>query len=204
MARATARAENPPLIVRLHPVIKLDEEQLFDLCRLNRDLRIEQTAEGDLEIMPPTGGGMGKRNFKLNALLGAWALQDGTGEGFDTSSGFILPNGATRSPDAAWIRKQRLAALAPDQWERFLPLCPDFVVELRSPSDRLELVQAKMQEYIPNGASLGWLLDSADRRVHVYRPGAPVEMLDGPAQVSAEPELPGFILNLHLVWGGKP
>jgi Uma2 family endonuclease len=201
MAAILDRTQRTPLVLRLHPALGLSDEQFFELCQLNADLRIERTAEGDLEIMPPTGGGTGNRNFKLTALLGAWALRDGTGEGFDSSTGFVLPNGATRSPDASWVRKSRLSGLTSHAWERFLPLCPDFVVELRSPSDALEAVQSKMREYMENGAQLGWLLDAPGRHVYVYRPGAEVEVLDDPHELSGEPELKGLVLDLRLIWG---
>lgn len=204
MAPSTLQLENPPLLVRLCPVITMTEEQFFEFCRINRDLRIERTAKGDLELMAPTGGGSGDRNAVLTYLLTGWALQDSTGRVFDSSTGFTLPNGATRSPDASWVRGERLVVLTPEQRERFLPLCPDFVVELRSPSDGLASLQRKMQEYIENGALLGWLLDVPNRRVHVYRPGAQVELLEDPPRLSGEPELPGFVLDLRMVWGTRP
>ena len=136
----------------------------------------------------------------MGAALLAWADQDGTGVATDSSTGFDLPNGATRSPDAAWIKRSRLAALTEEQKSKFLPLGPDFVIELRSSSDKLKTLQAKMQEYIDNGAQLGWLLDPFDRRVYVYRPGVVMECLENPATISGDPELPGFSLELAKIW----
>jgi Uma2 family endonuclease len=150
--------------------------------------------------MPPTGGGAGRRNFEINGQFAAWVSQDGTGVGYDSSTGFRLPNSAVRSPDSAWVLKERLAQVPPDQQERFLPLCPDFVLELWSPTDRLRTVQAKMAEYVANGARLGWLLYPPERRVYVYRPNAPVEQLDNPDKLSGDPVLPGFTLDLRTIW----
>jgi len=192
--------ESPPLVLHLRPAIEMTREQLFQFCQLNRDLRIERTAEGDLVIMPPTGGETGARNAKLIAQVIRWAEQDGSGVVFDSSTGFDLPNGATRSPDVAWVKRSRLAALTPEQKQGFLPLCPDFVIELRSPSDPLSTLQEKMEEYRANGAQLGWLIDPVERRVYVYRPGAPVECLDNPTELKGDPVLPGFVLDLEAVW----
>ena len=150
--------------------------------------------------MPPTGGESGNRNSEITRQLGNWTKQDGTGAVFDSSTGFKLPNGADRSPDAAWVQKSRLAVLTKEEKEKFLPLCPDFVIELLSPSDELEEVKAKMDEYIENGARLGWLLEPRSRRVYVYRPGESVIMIENTGQISGEPELPGFVLNLREIW----
>jgi Uma2 family endonuclease len=150
--------------------------------------------------MPPEGGETGNRSILLGTFLTQWALQDGTGVTFGSSTGFILPNGAMRAPDVAWVRRSRLAALTADQKQKFLPLCPDVVVEIRSPSDRLNALQEKMQEYLDNGARLGWLIDAANRAVYVYRPNQPVERLDNPTTISGEPVLPGFVLDLQTIW----
>lgn len=200
MVKALTRVENSPLALHLRPAVELNDEQLFPFCRLNQDLRIERTAAGDLEIMPPVGGGSSNRNAAITAQLWAWAREDGTGVVTDSSGGFILPNGAMRAPDAAWVRRSRLGTLTADQKERFLPLCPGFVIELRSPSDRLAGLREKLREYIDNGALLGWQIDTADRRVYVYRPHARVERLDQSDSLSGEPELPGFILDLKPIW----
>lgn len=192
------------LVVRMPPSIEMDDEQFFHFCSVNRDLRIERTAEGEIEIMPPTGWETGRRNMAIAGQLWAWALRDGTGVATDSSAGFNLPNGATRAPDAAWVRRERLAGLTTEQKERFLPLCPDFVVELRSPSDGLDALREKMEEYMENGARLGWLLDAPEKRCYVYRPGRETELLEEPATLSAEPELAGFTLDLAPIWNAGP
>jgi Uma2 family endonuclease len=200
MTTATTREEYFPIVLHLHPAIELTDEEFFEFCQINRDLRIERTATGELLIMPPTGSETGNRNAKLIVQLGVWAEGDGTGIYFDSSTGFKLPNGADRSPDAAWVKLERWNALTPEQQEKFAPICPEFVVELRSPSDSLEPLQTKMQEYIDNGALLGWLIDRKNRQVYIYRPGFAVECLDNPASVGGESVLPGFILDLSKIW----
>ena len=179
---------------------KLTEEQFMHLCQENPELRIELTAKGELVIMPPTGSKTGLRNSTLTYDLVAWARIDGTGVVFDSSTLFTLPNGAKRSPDASWVRRDRWDALSEEQQEGAAPLCPDFVVELRSPTDRLSDLQEKMQEYLDNGARLGWLIDPLDKRGYVYRPGQPVESLDNPTTLSGDPVLPGFVLQVHELW----
>jgi Uma2 family endonuclease len=200
MTKVLPETEQAPLIIHLRPVIELTDDQFFEFCQINRDLRIERTAEGDLVIMPSEGGETGHRSILLGMFLTQWALQDGTGVTFGSSTGFHLPNGAMRAPDAAWVRRSRLATLTTDQKQKFLPLCPDFVVEIRPPSDRLSLAQAKMQEYLDNGAQLGWLIDPVSRQVHVYRPNRPVERLENPAKLAGDPVLPGFVLDLQQIW----
>jgi len=188
------------ITLRLKPAIKMTDDEFFALCQLNRDLRLERNAEGDIKVMPPTGGETGNRNAEITGQLVIWTKQDGTGAAFDSSTGFKLPNGADRSPDAAWVQKSRLAVLTQEEKEKFLPLCPDFVIELLSPSDELEEIQAKMNEYVENGSRLGWLLDPKSRRVYVYRPSASVVVIEGPEEVSGDPEHPGFVLNLREIW----
>jgi Uma2 family endonuclease len=179
----------------------LTPDQLMEISSLWRDLQIEQTAEGDLIIMAPAGGETGYRNSEIARQLANWSRQDGRGRSFDSSTGFILPNGAERAPDASWVLRERLATLTPEEKRHYLPLCPDFVVELRSPSDRLAAAQAKMGEYRANGARLGWLIDPEARRVHVYRPAtAAPQVLDNPTAISGDPELPGFTLDLTEIW----
>ena len=187
-------------VVRLRLPFEVDEAQFFAFCQLNPELRIERTAEGDVEIMPPPGGETSRKNLKLGRQLDDWAERDGTGVAFDSSAGFILPDRTVRSPDAAWVLKSRLAQLRPEAKDRFLPLCPDFVVELRSPSDALATLQAKLEEYIANGARLGWLLDPSSRTVYVYRPGVAVETLERATEVKGDPQLPGFTLALAPIW----
>lgn len=180
--------------------LELTDDQFFRLCQDNRDLRFEMTAEGDIIIMNPTGAKTGKRNSELNFQLRLWAKQDGTGDCFDSSTAFTLPNGAKRSPDASWIRRERFEALTPDQQEVFAPICPDFVVELRSKTDRIKRLQQKMHEYIDNGAQLGWLIDPLTKKVYVYRPHQAEEVLEQPASISGDPVLMSFVLNLDEIW----
>lgn len=193
-------AASPFAVLKMRPAVELTHDQFFELCQINRDLRLERTAEGDIIVMPPTGFETGNRNSEITWQLVNWAKKDGTGVAGDSSTGFILPNGADRSPDAAWIKRERLAELTPEQKKKLLPLCPDFVIELRSPSDKLEALKTKMEEYVENGARLGWLIDPQARSVHVYRPGAAVEVLRDASQVSGDPELPGFVLDLRDIW----
>lgn len=187
-------------VLNIPPVAKLTDEQFYQLCQANRDLRLEMTAQGELIIMPPTGGETGKRNSDINLDLALWNRQNKLGIVFDSSTGFILPNGAKRSPDAAWIPIEKWNALTSEQKQKFLPLCPDFVIELRSPTDNLKTLQAKMQEYIENGTRLGWLINPQDKQVEVYRQNQEVELLNFPNSLSGESVLPGFILNLELIW----
>jgi Uma2 family endonuclease len=200
MTKVLPQVEIHPVVLKLTPVINLTDDQLFELCQLNGDWRIEYTAQGELIVMPPTGGETSNRNAELTFQVQSWARQDQTGVAFDSSGGFKLPNGATRSPDAAWVRRSRLTGLTREQKQKFLPLCPDFAIELRSPTDNLRAVLDKMQEYLDNGAQLGWLLDPLTRRVHVYRPQRPPEILEAPSTVSADPLLPGFVLDLRKIW----
>lgn len=192
----TATITLPPTL-KLH--IELTDEQFFLLCQHNRDLRFERTATGEILIMPPTGGETSNRNADLTFQLQAWSRQNNLGLAFDSNGGFILPNGATRAPDASWVKRDRWEALTPEQRKKFLPLCPDFVVELRSPSDSLKETQEKMQEYINNGARLGWLIDPQTLDVEIYRPNSNVEILENPATLSGEDVLPGFVLDLQPI-----
>lgn len=188
------------LTVNFNSIIKLTDEQFFQLCQDNRDLKFERNANGELIIMPPTGGETGNRNGRLTQQLFNWTDVDGTGIAFDSSTGFKLPNGGDRSPDAAWIPLERWNALTAEQKRRFLPLCPDFVVELLSPSDSLTATQEKMREYLVNGSRLGWLIVRASRRVEIYRQDREVEVLESPISLSGEDVLPGFVLNLEPIW----
>ncbi|MGL5804508.1 MAG: Uma2 family endonuclease [Xenococcaceae cyanobacterium] len=183
------------LVLNLSPTIDLTDEQFFQLCQNNRNLRLERTAVGELMIMPPTGWRSGNRNSKINQRLSNWADVDGTGLVFDSSTGFKLPNNADRSPDAAWVRRDRLEAFNPDP-DRFLPLAPDFVVELRSATDSLDTLQGKMQEYLDCGVRLGWLINPQNRQVEIYRLRENVEVLESPISLSGEDVLLGFVLDL--------
>ena len=181
--------------------LHLTQEQFEALAAANRDLRLERTAAGELIVNPPTGGESGRRNLSISTQLGNWfEAHEELGEAFDSSTGFRLPNGADRSPDASWVSRERWESLTPQQQKGFVPLCPDFVIELRSESDSLPKLQAKMREYIDNGAKLGWLIDPQNRRVEIYRPGREREVWENPTELSAEDILPGFVLSLRRVW----
>jgi len=193
-------AEINALVLHWPPSLRLGEDQFFDFCQANRELRIERTAEGDCEIMTPTGGATSWRNSKLVTQLTIWADLDGSGVVFDSSTGFTLPNGAIRSPDTSWVKKTRLEILTSKQKKQFLPLCPDFVIELRSPSDSTNDLQDKMQEYIGNGVRLGWLIDPETQRVYVYQANQPALKLDSPLSVTADQVVTGFKLELAKIW----
>lgn len=201
MSTELSFTEGRPLILHLGPVLqKMSDSEFFEFCQLNKDWRFERTSEGDLIIMPPTGGETGRRSFILTGLFNAWVEKDGTGIGFDSSTGFALQNRAKRSPDLAWVKRSRWEKLKDEEKEEFPPLCPDFVVELRSRSDRLDTLQSKMQEYIDNGAQLGWLIDPLEKKVYVYRPSEEVVCLENPETISGDPVLPGFVLDLSRIW----
>ncbi|MDJ0617442.1 MAG: Uma2 family endonuclease [Calothrix sp. MO_192.B10] len=191
----------PPVTLpnNLELTIDLSDEQFWQLCQNNRDWKFERTASGELIIMAPTGGETSNRNIEIAYQVQGWSRQNNLGKAFDSSGGFKLPNGANRSPDASWITIERWEALTQEQRRKFLPLCPDFVVELCSPSDSLGKTQEKMREYIANGTRLGWLIDPKTKRVEIYRPGRDVEVLDNPATLSGENILPGFVLDLSTI-----
>lgn len=186
--------------IDLTPVLELTDDQFYELCRLNPEVKFEITTNGDLVVMSPTGGETGVQNSEFNADFVIWNRQSRLGYVFDSSTCFNLPNGAKRSPDVAWIQADRWNTLTPDQKKRFPPIAPDFVLELLSPSDSLGDVQAKMQEYIESGVRLGWLIDPEARRVEIYRSGQKVEILDAPETLSGEDVLLDFSLNLSAVW----
>ncbi|MDJ0732323.1 MAG: Uma2 family endonuclease [Crocosphaera sp.] len=197
------QAAPKPLSLQLPPqlALRVTPEQFAALAAANRELRLERTATGELIVNPPTGGNTGKRNSKIIYFLVRWIEEEGAdGEAFDSSTGFKLPNGANRSPDASWVSQARWDALTPEQQDSFIPLCPDFVVELRSENDTLKDLRSKMEEYIENGAKLGWLIDPKNKRVEIYRPGEVVEVLENPSHLSGERVLPGFSLSLKRVW----
>ncbi len=188
------------LTVNLKSVIDMTDDQFFQLCQNNRELKFERTANGDLIIMPPTGGETGNRNAGITAQLWIWNEQNKEGVVFDSSTCFKLPNGADRSPDASWIKLERWNTLTDEEKQKFPPICPDFVIELLSPSDSLKTTQEKMREYIENGVRLGLLLNRKSHQVEIYRPGKEVEFLDSPVTVSGEDVLKGFVLNLGMIW----
>ncbi|MCC5620029.1 Uma2 family endonuclease [Nostoc sp. CHAB 5715] len=190
------------LAVNIPPtlILTVTHEQFVQLALANRDLQLERTATGELIVMPPTGSDTGKRNFDIAGQLWLWNRQTKLGVAFDSSTGFYLPNGSDRSPDAAWICQERWDALSVEQQESFAPICPDFVLELRSKNDSIEKLRAKMREYIENGVSLGWLIDRKNQKVEIYRQSQDVEVLNKPANLSGENILPGFVLDLTEVW----
>jgi Uma2 family endonuclease len=200
MTTLLIQTELTPLTVNFPAIAVMTDEQFYEFCLANRDLRIERTAKGEVVIMPPAFSDTGNRNFNIAAQLGVWTEQNGTGIGFDSSTGFTLPNGATRSPDASWIKLDRWNALTDAEKASFAPICPDFVIELRSSSDALARLQDKMQEYIANGTTLGWLIDRKNRTVQIYRPNQEPEILNQPETVSGDPELPGFMLRMAKIW----
>ena len=195
-------ADTPTLPLRLHmpAELRFTDDELFAFCSANRELRVERDADGDLSIMSPTGGETSDRNATLSYQLYRWAKRDGRGRAFESSAGFLLPDGSMRSPDAAWVRRERLRALDPADRRRFLPLVPDFVIELRSPSDPIRSLEEKMTSYRDQGVTLGWLIDPETRRVHVVRPGREIEIIENAKQLAGDPELPGFVLELAEIW----
>ena len=191
------------IAVNIPPTLTLTvtREQFVELAIANRELQLKRTAQGELIVNPPTGGETGYRNSDLNGKLWLWNRQTKLGKTFDSSTGFHLPNGADRSPNAAWVRQERWDALTPKQKEGFMPLSPDFVVELRSKSDRIKPLQDQMQEYMENHVRLGWLIDRNNKKVEIYRHNQEVELLENPATLCGEDVLPGFVLDLTEVWG---
>ena len=189
-----------PVIVHLKPVLELTPDRFLELAGINRDLRMELTAEGELIVMPPARSESSDQNAEITMQLRMWAKRDGTGRTFDSSGGFTLPNGAVRSPDASWVERSKWEALTNEQRKKFVPLCPDFVIELRSPTDSLSVLRDKMQEYLDNGARLGWLIDPEQKRVYVYRPRSEAEELHNPEKIPGDPILSGFTLDLREIW----
>jgi Uma2 family endonuclease len=186
--------------IAIPQTFKVTHEQFQQIAAVNRDLRLERTATGELIVMPPTGSETGNCNLDIEGQLWLWNRQSKLGKAFNSSTGFQLPNGADRSPDASWVKLERWQALTPKEREGFAPLCPDFVVELRSKSDNMEPLREKMREYMANGASLGWLIDRKNRKVEIYRLGQDVEILDNPTTLPGEDVLPGFVLDLTEIW----
>ena len=178
----------------------MSDDEFFDFCQANEFVCIERTREGEIVMMVPSGGESSNQNLRIAARLDQWASATGHGVAFDSSAGFVLPNGAMRAPDAAWVTRERLATLTAEQKRKFLPLCPDFVIEVRPPTDRIAKLKEKMTEYLANGAKLGWLIEPDQRRVHVYSPDGRVEIFKNPQTISGEPVLPGFTLDLQPIW----
>ncbi len=189
------------LTLQIPPSLKFTDDEFEQIVAFNQELRLELTAQGELIIMSPTGGETGNRNFEIYIDLGIWNRKNNLGKAFDSSTGFKLPNGATRSPDASWILLERWNALTPQQRKKYLPLCPDFAVELVSESDDVEDTRKKMQEYIENGLRLGWLINPKDKQVEIYRAGKEVEVLQSPTNLSGEEVLTDFTLDLQMIFG---
>ncbi|MEC4814579.1 MAG: Uma2 family endonuclease [Scytonema sp. PMC 1069.18] len=187
------------LTLDLSAVGSLTEDAFYKLVKANPDMKFERTAFGELIIVSPTGGETGNQNFELYIDLGIWNRQQNLGKAFDSSTCFKLPNGANRSPDVAWVTLEKWESLTPPQRQKFPPLAPDFVVELRSTTDDLETLQAKMQEYINNGVRLGWLIDPQNQQVEIYRQGQAVEVRKSPTTLLGEDVLPGFVLDLRRI-----
>lgn len=188
--------------VRIERDRRMSSEEFFRFCGANPEWRIERTADGEIIIMPPAGPESSYDSLEASAELRQWAKRDGRGKVFDSSAGFELPNGATRSPDAAWVSDQRLAALTPEQKRVFAPLCPEFVIEVQSPSDSLPRLKRKMREWIDNGAQLGWLIQPDAKTVHIYRPGRDPEQRVGIQKIEGEGPVAGFVLDLTSIWAG--
>jgi Uma2 family endonuclease len=186
--------------INFNSIVKLTDDQFYQLCRENPDVKFERNAQGKIIIMSPTGGETGSYNSEINADFVIWNRQTKLGICFDSSTCFKLPNGANRSPDVSWIEKTRWDALTAEQKQKFPPIAPDFVLELMSPTDSLKDTQNKMQEYMENQVKLGWLIDRKTRRVEIYRPKQEVEILESPTQLLGEDILPGFVLKLQTVW----
>ncbi|MBC5794735.1 Uma2 family endonuclease [Sphaerospermopsis sp. LEGE 00249] len=180
--------------------LKFTDDEFVEIVAANKDLRLELSHQGELIVMSPTGGETGERNLELTGQVWFWNRTHKLGKAFDSSTGFKLPLGGTRSPDVSWIKIERWNALTPEQRKKFLPLCPDFVIELVSESDDLADTQAKMREYINNGLRLGWLLNPKDKQVEIYRQNQAVEILENPQSLSGEDVLPGFILDLQPIF----
>lgn len=196
----TAEPSAPAVLALKVQSVGLTDEQFEKLCQDNPDLRIELTSKGELIIMPPTGMKTGWRNSKITGRLLEWTEKDGSGLSFDSSTLFTLPDGSKRSPDASWIRRERVERLSPEEQAGFAAIVPDFVIELRSPSDRWPVLEEKMLDYMRNGVGLAWLIDPAVKQVLIYRPNQPVETLDNPETVSALSDLKGFTFNVQEIW----
>ena len=192
--------ENPPVILQLRPALNMTEDQFFEFCQINRDLRLERNSDQELIIMPPAGNASSGRNAEITIQLGNWAKKNGTGKSFDSSTGYRLANGAMRSPDASWVSLAKLNTFTAAQREKFLPISPEFVVELRSPTDRISDLEAKMQEYMESGSRMGLLIIPELRRVYVFQNNQPVRELDNQDMISCDPVLPGFELDMREIW----
>jgi Uma2 family endonuclease len=192
---------NMAILLQMTPALRISDGEFYDFCQQNKDYRIERTAKGEIVILMPTGGDTSRRNYELSLMLGLWRLQTGAeGYIFESSGGFILPSGSMRSPDLSWVKKERLDALTAEEREKFTPLCPDFVVEIRSSTDNLKPLKAKMDEYIKNGALLALLIDPEKKMVYLYRPHQAIEVLTNPTKISCDPEMPGLVFDTAVLF----
>ncbi len=189
-----------PLPLRLRPATPMSDDDLLRFCAANEILRVERDPNGEILVMTPAGNRTGRKNTAIISALDGWAEADGRGYTFDSNTGFTLPDGSMRSPDAAWILRSRWDALSDRDKDRFSPICPDFIIELRSPTDHLPELQAKMLQWIGNGAALAWLIDPEQRIVSIYRPSAAPEILSRPASVKGDTPVTGFELPMHRIW----
>ena len=179
----------------------MTDEELMRFCAANDAVRVERAANGELIVMTPAGSKTSKMNLRIGRLLDEWAEEDGRGVAFDSNGGFTLPDGSMRAADAAWVNKRKWDALSDRDQRRYAPLCPDFVIELRSDSDRMPDLEAKMAEWVANGAEVAWLIDPIRRVVAIYRPGDGAEVLADPTSVQGTGPISGFELVMQRVWG---
>ena len=186
--------------INFNAIAKITDDQFYQLCRENPDVKFERNAQGEIIVMTPTGGETGSYNFEIATDFGIWNRQTKLGVCFDSSTCFKLPSGANRSPDISWIKQERWDTLTLEQKQKFPPIYPDFVLELMSPTDSLKDTQDKMQEYMNNGVKLDWLINRKTRRVEIYPQGQEKEVLECPTELSGEDILPGFVLNLQTLW----
>ena len=191
-----------PARLMLDPEDQLTDDEYFEFCAANPDVRIERTVEGEIKIVPPAGDESSFRNGEFFIQLGYWAKRDGRGKAFESSAAFLLPDGSALSPDAAWVSNRLLATVTKQQRRKFMPVCPEFIVEVMSPSDRLRAAQAKMEQWIANGAQLGWLIDADSKTVYIYRPARTVEERTGILELAGEGPVEGFVLDLQDIWAG--
>jgi Uma2 family endonuclease len=201
MQVALPESESPVKLV-LDPEHLLTDDEYFAFCMANSSLRIERTARGEIVIVPPVGGESDYRSVQVSSQLHVWAGKDGRGVAFGSSVEFILPSSAALSPDAAWVSREKIDLLTKEERRKFLRLVPDFVAEVMSPSDRLPIARAKMEEWIANGVALGWLIDGDAQTVYVYRIGEAIEKLTGMTSLVADGPIAGFVLDLTAIWAG--
>lgn len=202
MTHLSVPAHNTSLKLVLDPDHLFDDKAYFAFCRVNPDLRVERNAEGEILIVPPAGSESSYRSLKVAAQLDTWAEHDGRGTAFESSAQFMLPDGSALSPDAAWVSNASLRRLSRQKRKEFLPLCPEFVVEVLSPSDRLKDARAKMEQWIANGAQLAWLIDGDAETVYVYRKNHAMKIHRGVAELAGQGPVEGFVLKLGAIWKG--